>query len=133
MNLKKITFRVVPITIGLFVTPLFSRSQIYYSIPPMVGYLTFYKNGESFYVLNDSIKTNLYKFSDTSFLVKFYINDKLKKECYCASTGNTKREKVRFMVHDKKEHYLIYKQIIVRKLVWKDSTCIHFLPNNLLK
>ena len=107
--------------------------QVNYSIPPLKAYLTFYKNGESYHVLNDTIKTSFFKLNDSAFLVKFYLNGKLKKQCPCFYRGKEKKEKANILELKNSKRSLVKKEITVRELVLKDKSCFDFLPKELLK
>ncbi|OJV43569.1 MAG: hypothetical protein BGO29_11585 [Bacteroidales bacterium 36-12] len=121
------------LAIAFLITPLLSKSQIYYSVPPLVNYFTFYKNGKSIGVLNDTIRTSFFKLSDSTFLIKFYTNGKLQKQCSCFYRGNEKKEKANILQLKNGKRTLVKKEITVRELVLKDETCLDFLPKKLLK
>jgi hypothetical protein len=132
MKKTRILLRIGVLAIAFLISPLLSISQINYSIHPMRAYLTFYKNGESYHILNDSIRTSFFKFSDSIFSIKVYVNGKAKKECSCLYRGNEGKEKANVLVFKNGRRFLTKKEITVRKLVLKDKECLDFLPKELL-
>lgn len=105
-----------------------SCAQVYYEIEPIKAYLSFYRNGESLYVLNDSINTSLFKKNDSTFSIKFFVNRKFKQECYCEYKGVTKEISVRMLVSEKGKKKFRREKRTVKELVLKERSCIDFLP-----
>jgi hypothetical protein len=121
------------ILVIIMLFPFVLKSQINYSIPPINAYFTFYKNGKSFHILNDSIKTSLFKFNSKNYLIKFFVHDRIYKKCSCVFMGKQKSKKVSLLVNDIGSRQFKETEIIVKELVLKKPSCISFLPKNLLE
>lgn len=121
------------LAIIFFLKPLMSESQVNYSVPPLINYFMFYKNGKSIDILNDSIRTSFFKFNDTSFLVKFYVNGKIRNQCFCFYRGKKTNEKANILEVKNGKRTIIKKEFTVRELALKNKTCLDFLPKELLK
>jgi hypothetical protein len=121
------------ILFGFLIIPHLSKSQIKYDVPPLLNYFSIYKNGKSIDVLNDSIKTSFYKFSDSAFSIKIYVNDKFEKECPCLFRGAEKKVKAKMLELKNGKKSLKIVEFMVRQLDLKDRNCFDFLPNELLK
>lgn len=107
-------------------------AQVYYKISPIKAYFSFYKNGESFDVLNDSIKTSFFKKSDSTFSIKFFIHGKFKQECYCEYKGITRQISVRMLVSEKGKKFFRREKRTVKGLSLTDPSCIDFLPEDVI-
>lgn len=121
------------LTFAFLINPHLSRSQMRYDVPPLLNYFTFYKNGKSIDVLNDSIKTSFYKFNDSAFLIKFYVNNKFKKECSCLFKGEEKKKKANMLERKNGKQSLGKVEFVVRQLDLENKNCLEFLPKELLK
>lgn len=112
--------------------PVLVYSQILYSAKPIKAYFSFYKNGKSWHILNDSIKTSFFKWTKKKYSIKFYVNNEFKTKCKCYFSNVEKIDTFRYYYSDGIKTEMIPRKRTIRELVFKDSTCINFLPIDVL-